>query len=70
MKKAMENAREYGIGYVDEYIASNLEEWRGLDYPAFCRTLVNANDPAFFDYDAAVEAAWDELQRLLEEDAE
>ena len=44
-----ENAREYGIGYVDEYIASNLEEWGELNYPAFRQALANANDPAFFN---------------------
>lgn len=98
MKKAMENVREYGIGYVGEYIASNLEEWRGLNYPAFTQALANANAPVFFEsferagcvqhlseaekvqfeeadgeaylYNAAVEAAWDELQRLLAEAAE
>lgn len=93
MKEAMENAREYGIEYVEKHIAPKMEEWRELNYPAFCQVLANANDPAFFDaferagciqnlseaemerydnegwdadlYDAAVEASWDELQRLL-----
>lgn len=99
MKKAMENAREYGKAWMFRVAVEEdgLEKWRGLDYPAFCRALSNANDPKFFDsferagciqhlseaerehfeadedadlYNAAVEAAWDELQRLLAEDAE
>ena len=101
MKKAMENAREYGKAWMFRVAVEEdgLEEWRGLDYPAFCRALSNANDPVFFDsferagciqhlseaekvlqfeetdgdadlYNAAVEAAWDELQRLLKEAAE
>ena len=49
MKEAMENAREYGIEYVEKHIAPKMEEWRGLDYPAFCRALANTNDPVFFD---------------------
>lgn len=93
MKEAMENAREYGIEYVEKHIAPKMEEWREMNYPAFRQALANANDPAFFDtferagciqhlseeegerfeaedwdsdlYNAAVEAAWDELQRLL-----
>lgn len=100
MKKAMENAREYGKAWMFRVAVEEdgLEEWRGLDYPAFCRALSNANDPVFFDsferagciqhfseadrerfeaedwdfdlYNAAEEAAWDELQRLLKEAAE
>lgn len=100
MKKALENAREYGKAWIFRVAVEDggLEEWRGLDYPAFCQALANANAPAFFDsferagciqhlseeegerfevegwdadlYNAAVEAAWDELQRLLAEDAE
>ena len=100
MKKAMESAREYGVAWMFKAAVEDegLEEWRGLDYPAFCQALANANAPAFFSsfekaeciqhlseeekvqfdeadgdadlYNAAVEAAWDELQRLLKEDAE
>ena len=100
MKKAMETAREYGKDWMSRVAVEDggLEEWRGLDYPAFCQSLANASAPVFFDsferagciqhlsegergrfdeadgdadlYNAAVEAAWDELQRLLKEDAE
>ena len=98
MKTAMENAREYGVAYVNENLIDHIEEWRELNYPAFYQALANANAPVFFDsferagciqhlseadrerfeagdwdadlYNAAVEAAWDELQRLFAEDAE
>ena len=100
MKKAMENAQEYGKSWMFQVAVEDggLEEWRGLNYPAFCQALSNSNAPVFFDsferagciqhlseaemerfeaedwdadlYNAAVEAAWDELQRLLKEAAE
>ena len=96
LKQAIENAREYGKAWMFRVAVGGggLEEWRGLDYPSFCRTLAPAfltsdeeadciqhlpedaraqiaetNDHAIL-YDAAVEAAWDELQRLLAETAE
>lgn len=95
MKKAMENAREYGKSWMFQVAVEDggLAEWAGLDYPTFCRALWNASAPVFFDtferagciqhlseverehfdevdedadlYNAAMEAAWDELQRLL-----
>ena len=94
-RKAMENAQEHGKAWMFRVAVEDggLEDWRELDYPAFCQALANANAPAFltsdeeadciqhlpedekeqFDetdgrsslYDAAVEAAWNELQRLL-----
>ena len=100
MKKAMENALEYGKSWMFQVVVDDggLEEWRGLDYPAFAQALANANAPVFFDsferagciqhlseaekeefeeadgdadlYNAAVEAAWNELQRLLAEATE
>ena len=80
MKKAMENAQEYGKSWMFQVAVEDggLEEWRGLNYPAFCQALSNANAPVRFEaedwdanlYNAAVDAAWDELQRLLKEAAE
>lgn len=74
---ALEAFLAYGRNYVRFFIVDveRLEEWRGISFPEFEQALVNANAPAFDPavdlrtkdengrlYDAAVAAAWAELE--------
>ncbi len=75
---------QYGRMYIQYFVkdVERLNEWDGISYPGFQQALANANAPAFDPigdlrltdpmgvlYDAAVEAAYMELQKALIERA-
>ena len=72
MKKAIRCARGYGVAYVDRHFVKHLEEWRGMDYPAFCQALANADNPAFFTPPERAECVqyFSEEERVLFDEAD
>ena len=76
----LEKYQDYGADYIQFFVIDRGTEgeWSALNFGDFKQTLTNANMPAFDPeqdlgiedpdgelYEAAVKAAWDELQQRL-----